>query len=40
MPFIVEVKAKCDLCEKEYIHDIATHSSLVLGGYIKRMVGK
>ncbi len=36
MSFIVEVKAKCDLCEKVYIGDIATHSSLVLGDHIKK----
>jgi hypothetical protein len=36
MPFIAEVKAKCDLCEKVYIGDISTHSSLALGDHIKK----
>jgi hypothetical protein len=36
MPFIVEVKAKCDLCEKVYIGDVVTHSSLILGDNIKK----
>lgn len=36
MPFIVEIKAQCDLCEKSYVSDVVTHSSIILGDFMKQ----